>query len=301
MPASGGVEVLAIPALHTRAEVLATNYDGSASAGFAQRGDDNTDSTAVRWTADGQVHEIPFPVVSPYSQATAISGDGNTIVGTADQWDSTLAFMWTPQGGTVFLETPIGGHSQAMGLSPDGQFVTGQVWPPGNGRMALWGEEGLRDLGVPLGSGMFAATGLDVSANGLVVVGRGSSSILPEQACIWTPITGNILFADYLAQQGIAVPDHITSFASCTSVSADGLIIAGGARTSTGVVGFVAYIKPTECQADFNSDGGVDGADVEAFFLAWERSDPSADVNTDGGVDGADVQAFFVPWEAGGC
>jgi hypothetical protein len=55
------------------------------------------------------------------------------------------------------------------------------------------------------------------------------------------------------------------------------------------------------CAADFNQDGGVDGADVDAFFDAWEAGDGSADVNQDGGIDGADVAAFFVLWEAGGC
>ena len=51
--------------------------------------------------------------------------------------------------------------------------------------------------------------------------------------------------------------------------------------------------------ADFNLDGGVDGADVEAFFTAWERAETLADFNIDGGVDGADVEAFFVAWEQG--
>ncbi|MBL8999641.1 MAG: hypothetical protein JNK25_00730 [Phycisphaerae bacterium] len=55
------------------------------------------------------------------------------------------------------------------------------------------------------------------------------------------------------------------------------------------------------CPADFNGDGGVDGSDVEAFFLAWENGDPTADVNLDGGIDGSDVEAFFLAWEAGGC
>ncbi|MBS0195877.1 MAG: hypothetical protein JSR77_03885 [Planctomycetes bacterium] len=54
------------------------------------------------------------------------------------------------------------------------------------------------------------------------------------------------------------------------------------------------------CIGDFNRDGGVDGADVEAFFLAWQDSEPRADLNRDGGVDGADVEVFFVRW-AGGC
>jgi hypothetical protein len=60
-------------------------------------------------------------------------------------------------------------------------------------------------------------------------------------------------------------------------------------------------VKPSPCSTDFNQDGGVDGSDVEAFFLAWAVSEPSADVNVDGGVDGADVEWFFVRWQAGGC
>lgn len=55
------------------------------------------------------------------------------------------------------------------------------------------------------------------------------------------------------------------------------------------------------CAADFNLDGGIDGADIEAFFIAFEAGEASSDVNEDGGVDGADVEAFFTLWEAGGC
>jgi hypothetical protein len=55
------------------------------------------------------------------------------------------------------------------------------------------------------------------------------------------------------------------------------------------------------CAADFNQDGGVDGADVEAFYLVWEAGEACGDVNQDGGVDGGDVEAFYVVWEAGGC
>ncbi|MBX3383116.1 MAG: hypothetical protein KF864_06365 [Phycisphaeraceae bacterium] len=58
-------------------------------------------------------------------------------------------------------------------------------------------------------------------------------------------------------------------------------------------------VTPPPCVADFNGDGGVDGADVEAFFLAWEVAQPQADINEDGGVDGGDVEAFFLAWELG--
>ena len=51
--------------------------------------------------------------------------------------------------------------------------------------------------------------------------------------------------------------------------------------------------------ADFNVDGGIDGADIEAFMIAWEASEPAADANCDGGIDGADVESFFRCWESG--
>jgi hypothetical protein len=34
-------------------------------------------------------------------------------------------------------------------------------------------------------------------------------------------------------------------------------------------------------------------------FLDWEAGEGRADVNLDGGVDGADVSAFFFSWERG--
>ncbi len=55
------------------------------------------------------------------------------------------------------------------------------------------------------------------------------------------------------------------------------------------------------CAADFNMDGGVDGADVESFLFAWTDARCAADVNADGGVDGSDLELFFATWQAGGC
>ena len=59
-------------------------------------------------------------------------------------------------------------------------------------------------------------------------------------------------------------------------------------------------LKPP-CPADFNVDGGVDGADVAAFFEAWQGGDFLADVNDDGGVDGGDAGDFMIRWTAGDC
>lgn len=54
------------------------------------------------------------------------------------------------------------------------------------------------------------------------------------------------------------------------------------------------------CPADFNLDGGVDGSDVQAFFVDWSAGLGTADLNQDGGVDGGDMFTFFTRWE-GGC
>ena len=55
------------------------------------------------------------------------------------------------------------------------------------------------------------------------------------------------------------------------------------------------------CAADFNQDGGVDGVDIESFFLSWQIGEPCGDVNLDGGVDGGDVESFILLWQVGGC
>jgi hypothetical protein len=88
-------------------------------------------------------------------------------------------------------------------------------------------------------------------------------------------------------------------------IHADGILSIRIRHTSGGLeVDHLQYgggESAPPCPADFNQDGGIDGADVEAFFVAWEAGDASADVNLDGGIDGTDVETFFAAWEAGGC
>jgi len=71
--------------------------------------------------------------------------------------------------------------------------------------------------------------------------------------------------------------------------------ISIGSETSEQVSG------TNPCIGDFNGDGGIDGADVDAFFAAWSAGQAGADVNRDGGVDGSDVDAFFAAWVEGRC
>jgi hypothetical protein len=84
-----------------------------------------------------------------------------------------------------------------------------------------------------------------------------------------------------------------------------GVVLAGRSFTTRNmdlaIVKFGGGVGCPSCAADFNEDGGVDGADIEAFFVAWESADSCADSNQDGGIDGGDIEGFFATWQAGGC
>jgi subtilisin family serine protease len=55
------------------------------------------------------------------------------------------------------------------------------------------------------------------------------------------------------------------------------------------------------CTADFDTNGGVDGRDVEGFFRAFSAQDFRADINFDGSFDSSDVTAFLDVWSRGHC
>jgi methionine-rich copper-binding protein CopC len=78
-------------------------------------------------------------------------------------------------------------------------------------------------------------------------------------------------------------------------------LLPSGDSVAGGTAQWSFTVEGESCAADYNADGGVDGGDVEAFFVDWEQGAAGADVNQDGGVDGGDVEFFFVRWEAGGC
>lgn len=87
--------------------------------------------------------------------------------------------------------------------------------------------------------------------------------------------------------------DDTASF-SLTNVVVSPASLVGAMRFTSGSV-----VITRGCVGDINDDGGVDGADVEAFFVLWEDGEAPADLNQDGGVDGADVEFFFTRWESG--
>ncbi|MBS0195284.1 MAG: hypothetical protein JSR77_00845 [Planctomycetes bacterium] len=149
------------------------------------------------------------------------------------------------------------------------------------------------------GSGLLAQRQLGVYAatQNADVADTTTNNLNVAEAVISVASLRDAGFGDFTGKelQSITFQNPVTNanYANSTLANASGYAIL--AATLRDVV------TGAPCPADFNQDGGVDGADVESFFAAWENADPSADVNQDGGIDGADVSTFFQAWEAGGC
>lgn len=73
-------------------------------------------------------------------------------------------------------------------------------------------------------------------------------------------------------------PSAVTNVLSLSSISESQLGLydcvitnaCGGPSTLSNLVA-LEFALPEGCPADFNDDGGIDGADIEAFFLRWEN------------------------------
>ena len=113
------------------------------------------------------------------SEATAVSGNGNIVVGSSLIDDpvniTSHAFLW--QGGVMIdLGTLGGGGSHGLDVSDNGQVVVGVAdTADGDGHAFRWkSSTGMVDLGT-LGGGSSAAWG--VNSNGSVVVGQSEHRI----------------------------------------------------------------------------------------------------------------------------
>ncbi len=101
----------------------------------------------------------------------------------------------------------------------------------------------------------------------------------------------------------VRIPVSVTTVSSGQVLDGEviGAALPSGDGSQGGEFSYTFTVVAPSCPADFNQDGGVDGADVESFFVAWQNGLPEADVNEDGGIDGSDVATFFLAWQAGGC
>ena len=205
--------------------------------------------------------------------AKDLTADGQTIVGFfSDPNNNVVAFRWTADGGAEDLNQTYAGLltgslvpsvlSEANAISPDGRYIVGGGF---NGQ-TLQPEPFLLDtqtpavhfLGLP-GSPIYAASAMDVSADGEVVVGTAlAGGQPPGRAFWWTPDTGiedlNEVFADALSDG--------SWLTEALAVSADGRYIAG-----------YGYHAPTNSTQAFLIDRlgtTTDADEAAAPALTWQ-------------------------------
>ncbi len=256
------------------------------------------------------------------------------IAGTNRVWKTTNALATTPawnpisdntlaEGGTLnyIAVASTGSQTIYVGNSGGGVFVTtdgGTTW---HNRSAGLPRNGISQIEIDPGNPARAYIANYGTSGGRVYrtadfgqTWTGISGALPSG------VAGRALAVDFVYNPPVVYlgsgsgvylslddgDEWIKDDASLPNVNVGSLSIHRAARTITvGTYGRGAWraplAVPPPCIADYNRDGGVDGADVEAFFLDWQNGNADADVNQDGGVDGGDVEAFFLAWESGAC
>jgi probable HAF family extracellular repeat protein len=162
----------------------------------------------------------PFPESANFSQATAISNNGSTIVGRSFGLNGREAFRWTQSEGMKGLGDLSGGdfYSDAVEASADGSTIVGESRSANGIEAFRWtlsgGMQGLGDLS----GGSFFSTASDVSADGSIVVGS-SRSANGTEAFRWTSL-GGIQGLGFLSSSSF-------SSTEATAISADGSTVVG--------------------------------------------------------------------------
>lgn len=156
---------------------------------------------AFRWTEAGGTNILPYQ-----GFGRGVSGDGSVVVGMhwhpAAGAGGAAPSRWTEAEGTVPLVVGSGSGS-AVGASADGSVIVGYFGGYTNpgGAFRWTAADGMVPLG-DLPGGGFESSASDVSADGSVVVGFGTSD-LGHEAFIWDATNEMRSVKDVLTGQGL--------------------------------------------------------------------------------------------------
>jgi hypothetical protein len=293
-------------------ELFAGNYDiiNGVSDGHAYHSTDNGDTWSPLDTGLQAAMVSGFAFTeTPGEVLCSVAWNAGTVLRAP-----TVGAAWASFG------SPPNIPAYFLGRAPDGDLYIGSEgrgvwrWPAPAGPWQNKGFETSQQFAVAFNSRGDVFFGNDGRIRGVYRSTDGGASFQPLDA--YPSLFGHALLItpdgtiyagsrDLGIQRSTTNGDTWESFSdgipstSCHALSLgpDGFLYAGIAGHGV----FRSAEPVVRCHADFNLDGGVDGADVEAFFIAWESGLGDADVNGDGGVDGADAESFFLAWEAGGC
>jgi probable HAF family extracellular repeat protein len=263
--AAGGWSVLGdLPGGRIGGTASGVSADGSVVVGSG-RSESSEPFEAIRWTPGGGIVGLgDLSGGSLNSVALATSGDGSVVVGLGNSDRGFEVFRWTAADGMVGLGFPPGGfRSDPGGISADGKVIVGLT----GGQAFRWTAKNPSRLDDPnnmellgdLVPGTPNSAALDASADGSVVVGRGSGFGL--QAFIWDCANGMRNLSQILIAEGLGSEIGTFQLREATAVSDDGEMIAGwGEHTNGDLEAWVARV-PQLCPGDSDCDGTADGGD----------------------------------------
>lgn len=275
------------------------------------------------WPAEGFVTPSGLAVTA-YGGAGLQQLGGDILaeqgVAGANEWGLTVELPGAAQGGaavlnTVFIDAP----TQRIGVrawtrrGSAGQHGAREIWIDRGGDTTTlrgrWQGSSGAALRVYLGSVYVGEAEVESEKLADLEFGGGVASVVgggfvfhPEGPRAWLNFgeVAHVILADGRVLVGDRVRLLMGEEADAQDRALALDVMARGVGAFTLIEG-AEVVPPPPCPADFNRDGGVDGADISEFFSMWEDGDASADVNVDGGIDGEDVTVFFEAWEAGGC
>ena len=155
----------------------------------------------------------PLSQQAPMIYASAISGDGSTIVG-GSMTDSSIGVVpakWSPDGSVVDLGSPYI-EGLALGVSQDGGTIVGEGILTSFGDTLAWADRGgtFTTLPATLFSHVALAQPIATSADGSVIAGTEQATGGASQAVIWSGANwatetslGGLMPGDYSSSNGI--------------------------------------------------------------------------------------------------
>lgn len=231
---------------------LGISYDGKTVVGLGNYNTGHTGDEGFIWKEGIGIRGIGFAAGYSASQALAVSGDGNVVVGnTADASGNGPGVRWTESGGMIALGDLPGGtkNSNASCVSFDGSVIAGSCLLNNTLEAFRWTEaasmQGLGDLP----GGAFYSVATAISDDGSVVAGystTGTAVGVGYEAFVWDASHGmrnvkQVLQDDYGLNLTGWTLDRVNG------VSADGNTLAGDGYNPQGRFrGWVAVIpEPT--------------------------------------------------------
>jgi uncharacterized membrane protein len=266
------------------------SWDGQIVGGFTYSG-----ATKRGWRLLGFTYTLVGPLPGgTFSDVKGVSGDGSVLVGEADQAGITRGFTWSVSTGLVSLELPSGATSaSARACNINGSVIVGISRIGGNDTATVW-RAGVPTLLTALNSADRITRANSVSADGGIIAGEsGGTNAGETRACVWDRNATPRKLEDLLLARSLNLDGW--TLTSANSITPDGQYFAGIGthRLPDGITRQETWVgQPvTLCPGDWNGDGFIDIVDVSQFVNDWMNN--QADVNLDGGVDGADLEAYI--------